>query len=635
MKLQIPTNVMASVVFCIMLGCLMQCGDSNPTSTGAGSGSGNCGSSDGWALQNPYPPSEDLYDVEFVGKDNVWAVGYAGSVLRSTDGAHTWFAGPEFPAAAQDILFIDTRTGWVVGNNGMIMRTEDRGHSWEVQHSGKHFRLTAITFIDEQHGWIAGDYGVILSTNDGGEHWELQEDVGAGTLSDILFVDGRKGFAIGSNSAYENNVELLYTDDGGEHWTSIQERIPADLGAPDENLRATLHSIAAADRENITIVGRTGQWAAYGVRLQSRDGGDSWEVRLTREPELSVHYVNDSLGWIVGRKVFRTVDGGINWVELSGFYGSELNSVDFANSSRGCAVGVNGGVIRTDNGGDTWEKVSLGSRGPIFDIQFVDDLNGWTAGGGGVRRTTDGGITWEQTDCMASEAVCFLGVNYGFAVDRYGFLESTTNGGGTWVRFHDWFESQVFDMQFLDSLHGWVASGHDLFHTNDGGHNWMTQWEGNSYIYSLSFVDLNHGWIVNTGGMIMHTSDGGQTWEEQTSPVDAVFQDVFFFDKLHGWAAGGGFANIFTIDGGKNWHMPTNSQATDDTPRKVMFATTEIGWIVAYGGNIIATVDGGRTWVKQSSGTLSDLWALFALDDESVWAAGMHGTIIHTENGGW
>ena len=72
-----------------------------------------------WEWQSPLPQGNSLYDMEFVTDDIGWAVGGAGTVLKTNDGGETW--------------------------SGMQLESD--------------CDLWAIEFTDEMHGWIAGGAG--------------------------------------------------------------------------------------------------------------------------------------------------------------------------------------------------------------------------------------------------------------------------------------------------------------------------------------------------------------------------------------------------------------------------------------------------------------------------------------------
>jgi photosystem II stability/assembly factor-like uncharacterized protein len=59
----------------------------------------------------------------------------------------------------------------------------------------------------------------------------------------------------------------------------------------------------------------------------------------------SVYFVNATTGWTVGGEgaIFKTVDGGANWIAQKSGTGDPLNSVFFIDANTGWAVGGDGG----------------------------------------------------------------------------------------------------------------------------------------------------------------------------------------------------------------------------------------------------------------------------------------------------
>jgi photosystem II stability/assembly factor-like uncharacterized protein len=61
-----------------------------------------------------------------------------------------------------------------------------------------------------------------------------------------------------------------------------------------------------------------------------------------------------------------------------------LEAVDFVDSELGWAVGDQGTVIHTTDGGATWQSQDPGTGNAeilLHDIDFVDSNQGWSAGG--------------------------------------------------------------------------------------------------------------------------------------------------------------------------------------------------------------------------------------------------------------
>lgn len=637
-RMQMSRSVVLILTMSIMVGMIIQCTDRNPVSPRSGQRPGP-GADRAWYQQNPYPTSNTLTDVQFIGDYEAWAVGTGATLWHTTDGGKSWRGHPGLPATASGLCFIDNQRGWAVGGHGMIMRTDDGGRFWVEQESGTEAYLNAVSFINDRQGWAVGSSGTILHTGDGGKTWEPQGDSDAYWLYDVLFIDNQTGWAVGTNSAYETGAEILHTQDGGTTWNHIDAGIPVDLGVPDSFLTASLYAIAALDEETIVIVGESNQWQTIGgIRLYTNDGGENWNVELTNATHHDVEFLADGSAWIVGYAgtMYRSTDGGVSWNRIGQPGGWSLLAVTFSNAQYGCAVGSTGTIWITSNGGNNWTKVTRGSRSDVLDIQFTDPDHGWVAGFGGVLRTTDGGQTWEQTECSASSTLWFLDSQNGWACDYQGNLDRTYDGGITWSRTRDAVESRVYDMVFIDSLHGWVSGMPAILRTDDGGFNWTVQWAGGGWLWGITFVDTLHGWAVGDNSTILHTDNGGRSWQQQTAPVVAGLKDVFFVDTLRGWAVGGSSAILATTDGGNNWVLQSNT-GLPALPAlySVVFVDSQTGWTAGDHGFVLHTTDGGQSWVEQSTPTSSLLFGLWAVDSLNVWAGGWGGTIIHTSSGGW
>src|SRR5690606_6102747 len=132
-------------------------------------------------------------------------------------------------------------------------------------------------------------------------------------------------------------------------------------------------------------------------------------------------------GHFAGNYLAYTSDGGENWTEMSVPTDNLLNSIAFKDSLTGFAVGDNGIVVKTTNGGNTWIQTTIGSSFWWFkEVQFISESTGWIIGSvsseSGVFRTTDGGNSWHM------------------------FIIGNNNPG----------LSTIF---FIDSQHGWAGGG--------------------------------------------------------------------------------------------------------------------------------------------------------------------------------
>ena len=138
------------------------------------------------------------------------------------------------------------------------------------------------------------------------------------------------------------------------------------------------------------------------------DGGQHWvKRRLPEGGGTALDFPTALAGWSSGDfVVYKTTDGGRNWQAHGPFAdaGIRVLATSFVDSSRGWVCGEYGTMVRTADGGATWQWLETGSNADLSGIVFVDAMHGWASGTGGeypntrdvLLRTTDGGVTWQE-----------------------------------------------------------------------------------------------------------------------------------------------------------------------------------------------------------------------------------------------
>ncbi|MCC6328732.1 MAG: glycosyl hydrolase, partial [Acidobacteria bacterium] len=97
----------------------------------------------------------------------------------------------------------------------------------------------------------------------------------------------------------------------------------------------------------------------------------------------------------------------------------------FRDDDEGYAVGEAGTILRTENGGNTWEKVQSPILTSFMRVDFADDKNGLIAGHGGtILRSSDKGRTWNRVDSNTKKSLygLFVEKKYAWAVGADGLL---------------------------------------------------------------------------------------------------------------------------------------------------------------------------------------------------------------------
>ena len=244
------------------------------------------------------------------------------------------------------VSFPNAKEGWVCGRWGVVLHTADEGITWVRQNSGTDYSLTSISFVDAKNGWAVGDEGTIIHTEDGGTTWIKQKSPVPYYLMGVRFVSPMKGWIV------TERTHILHTENGGKTW------------------KVQFH-----DQDYILK---------------------------------SVSFANSQVGWTVGEYGFtyHTRDGGKTWKQQAGFYGISaetdeieggnfLFSVTAVSPQIAWAVGIDGHVTKTADGGKTWEKVS--TKAPRTQLFCVAADKGGTIAIGGKGTflvSKDDGKTW-------------------------------------------------------------------------------------------------------------------------------------------------------------------------------------------------------------------------------------------------
>lgn len=165
----------------------------------------------------PNPSSYHLYNIDVVSNDVIFAGGYGGSLVKSTDRGQTWQAkGYGNANWVTKIQFLDEQNGFVCtqsGNSthGDVYATHNGGDTWTSLHSD--YDYSTMFWHDANNGIVAGWDGLMLRTQDGGANWTQIAISTTANIIDVEFVDANIGFCMTTSS------EFFKTYDGGTTWT--------------------------------------------------------------------------------------------------------------------------------------------------------------------------------------------------------------------------------------------------------------------------------------------------------------------------------------------------------------------------------------------------------------------------------
>jgi hypothetical protein len=166
----------------------------------------------------------------------------------------------------------------------------------------------------------------------------------------------------------------------------------------------SMSGLIACGGDETTATGSTGAGAssAGGSNVGGSGGGTatSWKAQTSGTTELihDVHFVDDMTGWAVGDEgtILHTSDGGANWTaQSSGANPAGLQGIHFVDAMTGWAVGGSDTILHTSDGGANWTAQASGKTVGLWSVQFADANTGWVVGfQGTILHTSDGGANW-------------------------------------------------------------------------------------------------------------------------------------------------------------------------------------------------------------------------------------------------
>lgn len=196
---------------------------------------------------------------------------------------------------------------------------------------------------------------------------------------------------------------------------------------------------------------------------------------------------------------------------------------------RSVAVGDHGIVILSDDGTHFRQASSVPTRSTLTSVFFIDGKNGWAVGHDGtVIGSRDGGDSWqvlrqELGKERALFSVWFENAEHGFAVGQFGTALETDDGGRTWRerRLH---QGDTGDRHLLHIFAGGgglvlvAAEAGAIFRSEDNGKAWRMVQTNNKGSFWTGTA-LSDGTLLAAGmrGHIYRSTDRGLSWKEVPS----------------------------------------------------------------------------------------------------------------------
>ena len=407
----------------------------------------------GWNWTNPAPQGNSLFGVSFTGNVG-YAYGGGGTILRTTDGGTTWaglYTGTGATINATDLIDENTLVARVGTGKACALRiSTDAGATFsrvvfDGTESNCDTAIRSADFVSKTTGFVLMEDGRILKTNDGGASFGSATKVDGGTS--VLFLSETTGFATTATT-------LKKTPDGGQTWSDVAP-LPSGVAtvrllspttmigwgkdvyavSSDAGVTWTTHSLGGLTPSSVSCRNEL-QCAFFGdnkLVLTSDAAATFTTATIGNGDVFAVGYAGGARLVAIGKRgvTYLSDDDGATFRRTSSDpVAEEIQSIDTRGAGGPVGITGNGRIARVVN--EAWTLLPTLSTGALADADFVDDKIGYALGrNGNLQRTQNGGATWTTIDTgtpSPSQYVVAFGATTQVLLGKFGAYRAGQDG---------------------------------------------------------------------------------------------------------------------------------------------------------------------------------------------------------------
>lgn len=227
------------------------------------------------------------------------------------------------------------------------------------------------------------------------------------------------------------------------------------------------------------------------------------------------------------------------------------------------------GLINWSDDGKVFRQASVPTRTPLTSVFFIDERRGWAVGHDGtVIGSSDGGETWQmlrekhgQDQVLMS--VWFENAEHGLAVGQFGLALETRDGGKTWAE-RTLVDGEAGERHLLQLVPGdkgllfVAAEAGTILRSEDAGAHWAAVQTDNKGSFWTG-AGLADGSLLMAGmrGHVYRSTDRGLHWHEVASGTQQSLTGIVQRGDGSIRLVGLGGASLSSKDGGQHFELAT------------------------------------------------------------------------------
>lgn len=310
--------------------------------------------------------------------------------------------------------------------------------------------------------------------------------------------------------------------------------------------------------------------------------------------EFGIKFANDTTATLVGADgvILNTKDGGTTWTQQESNTTNVLYCIDITykiysiNSPQripiNIAVGENGIILRSINGGYTWNTLESGTLNHLRGVHSTVSTQSVIICGdsGTVLYSNDAGETFTGEISQTYENLYAAGYSPDIVmasrlsarvvliVGDNGTILLSSDDGITWSPIINGIAANLRAVSWADPYTVTiVGEGGAIYNSTDRGTSWRpSKTTFSCNFYGVKYLDTATIIAVGDNGTIARSTDRGMTFSTIQSNTQNSIMSVNFANENKGIAVGEASTTLYTNDGGQTWSPQTKLQKNTVSP---------------------------------------------------------------------